>query len=298
MPLQVSRLLKAIVSLILIFSLGACSQLPKLTAAQKAPYQQQCVVLVHGLWRSGSAMRGIAQDLEHFGYQTVTVDYPSTSASIPELSQTYIAPAVAQCEAAQATHIHMVTHSMGGILVRQYLQTHRLPEGSRVVMMSPPNQGSKLSQYFADHGWYRALVGPAGSSLTKREDGIIPLLQPIPEPVGIVAAYRSWSLWPSAWLPSPNDGTVSLENMVLAEMDDFVLVEAGHAMMRYDDETRQRIREFLAAGKFTPNQDSVLQALRDQAIRNASRLNGSNKTLSLYGDSAAAPSNRPAQSLF
>ena len=215
-----------------------------------APEGKECVVLVHGLWRSGFAMRSIANDLEDHGYQTVSVDYPSTQNEIPELVQNYLIGGYDECVQTGAEKIHLVSHSMGGILIRHFLQDFTLPIGSRVVMLSPPNQGSELSERFGDTWWYQWAVGPAGVSLSSKQQGIITQLAEIDEPVGIIAAYRDWSLWPDEWLPQPNDGTVSVESMKLAEMDDFILVNSGHAMMRFNDEVQGQIRQFLALGKF------------------------------------------------
>jgi pimeloyl-ACP methyl ester carboxylesterase len=212
--------------------------------------ESECVVLVHGLWRSGFAMRSIASDLEDHGYQTVSVDYPSTQEEIPELVQGYLLKSYEECAQTGAKKIHLVSHSMGGILIRQFLQSHSLPAGSRVVMLSPPNQGSELSEKFGESWWYQWAVGPAGVSLSANQGGIISKLREIAEPVGIIAAYRDWSVWPNAWLPHPNDGTVSVESMKLAEMDDFILVNSGHALMRFNDEVQSQIRQFLAVGEF------------------------------------------------
>lgn len=212
--------------------------------------EQECVVLVHGLWRSGFAMRSIASDLEDHGYQTVSVDYPSTQQEIPELVQGYLLDSYELCAQTGAKKIHLVSHSMGGILIRQFLQNHTLPLGSKVVMLSPPNQGSELSEKFGDSWWYQWAVGPAGVSLSTKQAGIISKLSEIDEPVGIIAAYRDWSLWPNTWLPQPNDGTVSVESMKLAEMDDFILVNSGHALMRFSEEVQSQIRQFLAVGEF------------------------------------------------
>jgi len=215
-------------------------------------------VLVHGLWRSGWAMRSIANDLNDFAYQTVSISYPSTSMNIPEIAANYLPPAIEECEQGGAEQIHFVSHSMGGIVVRQYLQNNHLPLGSKVVMLSPPNQGSELSEKFGDASWYQHIVGPAGASLSKKEGGIISRLKAVKEPVGIIAAYRGWSVWPSAWLPEPNDGTVSVESMKLAEMNDFVLINDGHAMMRFNMDIHQQIRYFLAKGEFYHSEQELI----------------------------------------
>lgn len=247
---QKNSLNKLILSLMIVL-LSACQSIPSapiLTNAGINP--KQCVVLVHGLWRSGWAMRSIAKDLEEYAYHTVSISYPSTSMTIPEIADTYMPPAIEECKKNGAEQIHIVSHSMGGIVVRQYLQTHNLPEGSKVVMLSPPNQGSELSDKFGEESWYQFFVGPAGSSLSNNEGGIIPTLKKVNASVGVIAGYRDWSVWPSSWLPEPNDGTVSVESMKLAEMDDFVLVNSGHAMMRFHADTHEQIRYFLTQGSF------------------------------------------------
>lgn len=262
---------KRFLPIVISLSMAACASLPKVAPEILAENAQQCVVLVHGLWRSGAAMDVIARDLSHHGYITEIVDYPSTSAGIPELAEQYLHQSVEDCRSRKVTQIHMVSHSMGGIIVRQYLQTHILPEGSKVVMMSPPNQGSELSTYFADSWWYEWLVGPAGASLRQDDEGIVSGLAPIQADVGVIAAYRSWSLWPESWLPSPNDGTVSLKSMVLDEMDDMAFVNAGHAMMRYNDETHRLIRSFLKHGQFEKGAESEWPASHANILRSVSR---------------------------
>lgn len=212
--------------------------------------QNECVVLVHGLWRSGFAMRTLANEFEAKGYHTVSIDYPSTEKDIPTLAEQHLSPGVRKCQQQRASKIHLVSHSMGGILIRAYLQTHALPEGSRVVMMSPPNQGSALTEAFGKHLWYQNLVGPAATSLTKQTHGIITKLQPIKQELGIIAAYRKWSIWPSSWLPAPNDGTVSVENMKLPEMDDFIMINSGHAVMRNNDQVMYQAIHFIQQGHF------------------------------------------------
>ncbi|ARU56935.1 lipase [Oleiphilus messinensis] len=237
------------VALILLLGIGLVSCATKTTALQSTAYiESECVVLVHGLWRSGAAMQPIAEVLNQSGYNVVVIDYPSTRLAIPSLARTYIHEGVQECADSHPTKIHLVSHSMGAILIRQYLQDHMLPSGSKVVMLSPPNQGSELSERFAGRWWFDGVVGPAASSLTQH--GIISRLAPLTVPVGIIAAKRNWSLWPDALLPEPNDGTVSLSSMALPEMNDWIEIESGHAMMRFNSAVQAQILHFLQHSHF------------------------------------------------
>ena len=119
--------------------------------------KRACVILLHGMGRSHRSMAAMARHLAHTGYRVVNLDYLSTRASIETLSEGIVSETVNRCRREHpSAPIHFVTHSLGGILVRQYLQAHRLPPGSRIVMLSPPNQGSEvadlLKEFFSTDG--------------------------------------------------------------------------------------------------------------------------------------------------
>ncbi len=75
------------------------------------------VILLHGLIRTERSMKKLEQALIERGFATVNVSYDSTSGSIEKLAVEAIAPALAACSA--DAPLHFVTHSLGGILVRQ-----------------------------------------------------------------------------------------------------------------------------------------------------------------------------------
>ena len=110
---------------LVVTSLAAVILLPWRVTAEVPPERPvDCVVLLHGMWRSGLAMMPLEWFLEEEGYAVVNVSYPSLNHSIEELADMAVDEGVNQCRERGHAPINFVTHSLGGILVRQYLSRH------------------------------------------------------------------------------------------------------------------------------------------------------------------------------
>lgn len=209
-----------------------------------------CVILLHGMGRSAWSMSTAERALTAEGFVVINDGYPSTSESIPQLAERYIGPAVRQCQQKQAQHIHFVTHSLGGIVLRQYLQNNSLPDGSRIVMLAPPNQGSELAEHFKEFFLYRWVMGPAGQALGNGGGGIVHELRPLPYDVGIIAGNKSWLPFLSERIPGPDDGVVAVETTRLPEMTDFLVVPETHTFIMRDAQVLDQVLHFLRHGRF------------------------------------------------
>jgi hypothetical protein len=209
-----------------------------------------CVILLHGLGRTKHSMAKIENRLKALGYMTVNHGYPSTEQDIEALANTYVPEAVSCCEKQSAKKIHFITHSLGGILVRQYLQENSVPEGGRLVMLSPPNKGSEIADELKDAFFYKWVTGPAGQELGTDDKSVPNRLQPIDVEVGVITGNRSFDPWFSPIIPGDDDGKVSVGRARLEGMNDFLVVESAHAFIMQNTEVIDQIVFFLQEGKF------------------------------------------------
>ena len=211
-----------------------------------------CVVLLHGLIRTSASMEEMQKALDADGYKVINRSYPSRDFPIEELAPMAVEAGIEGCgELEENRHIHFVTHSLGGILVRYYFEDNELAQMGRVVMLAPPNQGSEASDDLRGVPGFELLNGPAGSQLGKGDESI-PLQLGTPDfEFAVIAGDRSIDPITSAVLPNPDDGKVSVADTKLEGMSDFALVSVSHTYIMKNDEVIDMVKRFLRTGQLT-----------------------------------------------
>ena len=210
---------------------------------------QEIVVLLHGLGRSNAAMWLLAARIGEAGYQVEQVGYASLSKT-PEEIINDISRQINDCCANQNRTVHFVGHSLGGLLIRAYLQENRVQHLGRVVLAGTPNQGTQIVDRMRDNCLMQ-LLGPTANALGTDEASLPRQLAPPYYPVGVVAGYSDNTAANDDILPGRDDGLVPVESTKLEGMSDFIEMESGHSMMRYNKEVAEQIIAFLKNGKFT-----------------------------------------------
>lgn len=211
------------------------------------PVAAECVVLLHGLARSDTSFALMEEILEREGYQTVSPEYASTEHTIERLAATTLPPALDQCG---AERIHIVTHSMGGILIRQFLSQNSIPNLGHVVMLGPPNHGSEIVDEFANLQPFFWLNGPAGLELHTGPDSTPNQLPPATYSLGIIAGNRTLNPIYSNILPGPDDGKVSVASTYLDGMRAHMTMSVTHTFMMNNPVVVAQVLNYLRHGKF------------------------------------------------
>ena len=219
----------------------ACCLLPMVAFAES-------VILLHGLARSDRSMQKMERALSEHGYCVQNVRYESTRHDIETLAPQAIEPALAACA---GRPVHFVTHSLGGILVRQYLSQKQVENLGRVVMLGPPNKGSEVVDKLSDFPGFHFIHGDAGLQLGTGATSVPNQLGAANFDLGVIAGTRSINLILSSMIPGTDDGKVSVENTKLEGMRDHLEMAVTHPFMMQNDAVIAQVVNYLENGEFS-----------------------------------------------
>ena len=219
------------------------------TTKREGALTQDTIVFLHGLGRTWLSMAWLAAQARRRGYAVMNHGYRSRRHSIAEHAEQL--RIVVGAISGQG-RIHFITHSLGGIVVRAMLADRSARPGrlGRVVMLSPPNQGSELADFFAGNSIYHSVLGPAAGELGTGGDSTPIRLGPVDFDVGIITGERSFTPLSSYIFPGPGDGKVSVERAQVEGMRDFRVVRHSHSFIMYGAQVAEAAFHFLERGRF------------------------------------------------
>ena len=213
-----------------------------------APQNRHLVLLVHGIGRGPATFGALPDKLRKAGLEARAISYPSTRASI-EAHAAQLERLLQRLDGVD--EVSFVTHSMGGVIMRQLLAgdgawKSRIVPG-RLVMIAPPNQGSIIAQTLQPAWPYKLVYGAAGQQLTPAKVASLPA----PDiPFGIIAGGLGNSKGYNPLVPGDDDGTVAIDETRLEGAKDFMVLPGLHGFVARSPEIELPVLSFLKSGRF------------------------------------------------
>ncbi len=211
------------------------------------------MVLLHGIGHVGLNMMAIEAFLHKQGYKTRNITYPSLLKDISNLSK-WLATKLAKAKIWEnASEVHFVVHSMGGLVTAQYLQDYKdqipLEKMGRVVMLGTPNSGSEVADALKDNPLYKLFFGPAGQQLTtqsRKASKISPWYE-----LGVIAGAPDHRINIGRFfIEQTHDGVVSVESTRVEGMRAHKVMPVSHSMMAWTPSVQKQVLHFLKEGVF------------------------------------------------
>jgi len=213
---------------------------------QSAP---DTVVLLHGLWMSGWAMVRQRRWLAECGYGVDLFRYATVRPALDDNARAL----AAHVRALRGARLHLVGHSLGGLVILRMLALAPDVRLGRVVLLGSPVRGSGVARTLQRVRLGRAILG---RSLPAWDDGVHALPR-WPCPVGMIAgrvAFGAGLLLKSDL--GPNDGTVAVAETELPSFDDHLVLPVSHTGMLLSHRVALATCRFLAHGRFGGGSDA------------------------------------------
>jgi pimeloyl-ACP methyl ester carboxylesterase len=204
------------------------------------------VVFLHGLWLHGRESVLLCRRLQRAcGFEVRVFRYPSVSASMAEVTtrlQAFIA-------ARAPKELHLIGHSLGGLVAYRFLERFPAQPPGRVVFLGTPAVTSRAAREVGRARWARALLGRciAEELLTERErkwSG--------QRDLGIIAGSRAVGLGQLVVrFNEPSDGSVGLSETRLPGATEHITLPVSHFGMLLSARVAREAGGFLAHGHFS-----------------------------------------------
>ncbi|GEK55465.1 hypothetical protein PES01_23100 [Pseudoalteromonas espejiana] len=160
-------------------------------------------------------MLHFAQQLKNANYKVCSLNYDSIGESVEDV----LAQTTTQINAciSNASKIHFVGHSLGGLVIRAYLQNNVTVLNNntlgKVVLIGTPNKGSELANHLKG-SWLMRLGGGISQSLITGSNSLGNKISELSLNLGVIAGNKASSLTQD-YFNSENDGLVSVESTKL-----------------------------------------------------------------------------------
>lgn len=238
---------------------AACQELlnKHIHAGNVTLHRGKVVIVLHGLLRTWNSMEPVATHLESQGYQVILFRYASSREGVAEHAKHL--KSVIDALSPDVTEINFVAHSLGNIVIRHYISDCENsaignvdPRIKRMVMIGPPNQGSRMARLLKNSTAFKLVAGASGNELATGWEELAKNLATPKFEFGIIAGGfgDDDSPWSNILLPGKDDFTVSERETMLVGARDFLVRPWLHSTIMREQEVLEATESFLDNGYF------------------------------------------------
>lgn len=166
---------------------------------------QETVILIHGLGRTRASMVPVSYRLGQAGFKPALVGYSSTALTLKQATER-VARQIERITKDSKGPIHLVGHSLGGLIALRLKREYPNLSIGRVVQLGSPNLGSPVAENLKENGLAAWFFGPVLAELAEdltisdQRDPDVAAIAGVAAPEGLAKVFG---------VVGPNDGLVT-----------------------------------------------------------------------------------------
>lgn len=230
-----------------VLNLGAAPLQPELVAPGDG--KVRVVVLQHGLFRTPASLGRLERTLMAHGYEVLNPGYASTNDTIEAHAGRLAAAIEARQTAGAVDAFAFVGHSMGGLVIQQYLRQPGAVTPWACVYLGTPHRGAVLCDLRKHWFLFRLAMGTSGALQLSPGDPLHRWPIPWAERSGAVVGDLGAG---NASIPGDDDGTVGVDEATFEGASAALRLPLGHTRLSFDERAIDAVLHFLRRGTFPP----------------------------------------------
>jgi pimeloyl-ACP methyl ester carboxylesterase len=203
------------------------------------------VVYVHGLWMTGAESLLLRRRLaSERGYGLKVFRYASVGAPPARI----IAALRNTIAAIEAPRVHLVGHSLGGLMILRCLERYPMPQPGRVVFLGTPAAGSRAARRFGEFGLGRRMLGAASAEELLQQRAA---RWDVGRELAVIAGNTPLGFGRLLLkFGEDNDGTVAVSETQVAGATAVLTLPVTHSGMLWSARVAREVGSFLEYGSF------------------------------------------------
>jgi pimeloyl-ACP methyl ester carboxylesterase len=204
------------------------------------------VVYVHGLWLSGHESLFLRRRLaRESGFALHTFSYPTVSSSMAEVTERLHA----FVQKIQPETLHLVGHSLGGLVIYRFLERYPQQAPGRVVFLGTPSVASRAAVSASRNRLVASLVGRCVAEELLKDQA---RRWQVPRDLGIIAGTQPLGLGQFfARFEEECDGTIGVSETRMPGATDHITLPVSHMGMMLSARVARETAHFLERGSFS-----------------------------------------------
>jgi pimeloyl-ACP methyl ester carboxylesterase len=205
------------------------------------------VVYVHGLWLTGGESLVLRQRLaRQFGFRVHRFRYSTVHSSMTEVVRSLHA----FVRDLRAPRVHLVGHSLGGLVIYRYLERFPQQPVGRVVFLGTPSRPSRVALEATHIRLVASLMSRSAAEELLRNRN---RRWTLPRDLGIIAGTQPVGVGRFlAHFEEECDGTVAVSETRLPGATDHITLPVSHMGMLVSARVARETGLFLREGHFSP----------------------------------------------